>query len=77
MGRSFKAPRANDAEQWEKVQGLYALGFRFWSYGHGQPPALPARLKDVRAFVLENPHHPCRTANRNDELLPLSLVGIV
>src|SRR6476660_1589068 len=32
MGRTFKAPRRNDAEQWAKVQLLYAHGFRFFSY---------------------------------------------
>ncbi|WP_282605297.1 hypothetical protein [Pelagibius sp. Alg239-R121] len=32
MGRSFKAPKANDAEQWEKVKPLWLAGFRFFSY---------------------------------------------
>jgi hypothetical protein len=77
MGRSFKAPATRDQEQWEKVQGLYALGFRFWSYGRGQPPKLPARLKDIPNFVAEHPNHPSRTADRSDELLPSSLVGAV
>jgi hypothetical protein len=77
MGRSFKAPSRVDGEQWDKVQGLYALGFRFWSYGRGQPSKLPARLKDIPAFVAQNPSHPSRTAPRNDALLPESLVGTV
>jgi hypothetical protein len=77
MGRSFKAPPLADREQWEKVQGLYALGFRFWSYGYGQLPVLPARLKDIAEFVASNPKHPSRTADRNDALLPDSLIGIV
>jgi DNA-directed RNA polymerase subunit RPC12/RpoP len=77
MGRSFKAPRANDIEQWEKVQGLYALGFRFWSYGRGQPPALPERLRDLQSFVADNPQHPCRIADRDETLIPLSLVGTI
>lgn len=29
MGRSFKATKHGDREQWKKVQKLYALGFRF------------------------------------------------
>ena len=73
MGRSFKAPRAIDREQWDKVQGLYALGFRFWSYGSGRPPRLPARLKDVPRFVTVHPNHPSRTAARDDTLLPEKL----
>ena len=77
MGRSFKAPSAIDREQWDKVQGLYALGFRFWSYGRGQPPKLPGRLKDIPLFVAAHPNHPSRTAERNELLLLESLIGAV
>jgi hypothetical protein len=68
MGRSFKAPRAPDREQWAKVQALYAAGFRFFSYRSQSCPALPARLSEVEAFIRENPGHPYRVAEPNPSL---------
>jgi DNA-directed RNA polymerase subunit RPC12/RpoP len=46
MGRTFKAPKRSDDEQWRKVQKLYALGFRFHRYS-GDYPSLPERLREV------------------------------
>lgn len=60
MGRSFKAPLSRDREQWAKVQALYEAGFRFSSYRSFDCPPLPARLRDVEAFVRDNPDHPMR-----------------
>jgi len=62
MGRSFRAPKGSDEEQWEKVRRLHAAGFRFFSYRSVDGPSLPSRLSDVAAFVAENPHHPLRVA---------------
>ncbi|KAB8181823.1 hypothetical protein FKV24_011500 [Lysobacter maris] len=62
MGRSFKAPPARNREQWRKVQALYEAGFRFFSYGSFDAPPLPARLRDVEAFIRDNPEHPMRVA---------------
>ncbi|MBN6114094.1 hypothetical protein HDC36_003475 [Xanthomonas sp. JAI131] len=62
MGRSFKAPRAKDTEQWAKVQALYEAGFRFSSYRSTSGPALPDRLAQVPAFLRDNPAHPLRVA---------------
>jgi len=31
MGRSFKAPKKSDIEQWKKVRRLWMAGFRFYS----------------------------------------------
>ncbi len=70
MGRSFRAPRRSDAEQWRKVQLLYALGFRFFGHRHAGERPLPARLRDVDRFVAENPRHPLRVAPVNKALLP-------
>ena len=71
MGRAFKAPASSDAEQWKKVQTLYAHGFRFGGYrrAEGFEP-LPERLRDVEAFIRENPHHPNRVADVDESLLP-------
>ena len=61
MGRSFKAPKRSDTEQWEKVQALWDAGFRFWSYrSHPEAEPLPERLREVEAFVARNPTHPLR-----------------
>ena len=68
MGRAFKAPKRRDDEQWMKVQKLYALGFRFYSYGEDDPP-LPERLREVNNFVLNYPHHELRIAEPNLSLL--------
>ena len=61
MGRSFKAPKRSDTEQWRKVEALWRAGFRFHSY-RSQPEAepLPDRLREVEDFVRRNPNHPFR-----------------
>lgn len=71
MGRAFKAPKRRDDEQWRKVQKLYALGFRFYSYEEDDPPLppLPKRLREVDNFVLNYPHHELRIAKPNLLLL--------
>ena len=61
MGRSFKAPKKSDAEQWEKVRALWSAGFRFWSYrSHPDAEPLPERLREVDDFIRRNPDHPLR-----------------
>jgi hypothetical protein len=70
MGRSFKAPEHDDVEQWQKVQSLYAYGFRFTGSGHHGGERLPARLRDVEAFVLRNSKHGLRIAESDPGLLP-------
>ena len=61
MGRSFRAPKRTDQEQWNKVRLLFAYGFRFFSYrSFPKAPRLPERLRDVRAFLRANPKHPFR-----------------
>jgi hypothetical protein len=73
MGRSFRAPRADNREQWLKVQLLFAYGFGFFGSGfHGGPP-LPGRLREVQAFVGANLAHPLRVAAIDRELLRTSL----
>ena len=70
MGRTFKAPKRGDLEQWLKVQSLYAYGFRFFSY-HNTPdtPPLPERLREVKEFVRANPSHPLRVSEAKPELM--------
>jgi DNA-directed RNA polymerase subunit RPC12/RpoP len=70
MGWSFHAPPKADAEQWTKVQVLYAEGFRFEGSGGRGAESLPARLRDVATFVADNGNHVLRTASRQPELLP-------
>ena len=67
MGRTFRAPKKRDDEQWRKVQRLYAYGFRF--FGTGREPALPERLNEVDQFVVENPDHPLRIGDLDNDLL--------
>jgi DNA-directed RNA polymerase subunit RPC12/RpoP len=69
MGRSFKAPKRRDLEQWKKVQKLYALGFRFHRYGGDYPP-LPEQLREVDRFVQQYPDHELRVAEPDPSLLP-------
>ncbi len=68
MGRAFKAPKLRDDEQWRQVQKLYALGFRFYSYGGDYQP-LPERLREVDNFVLSYPNHELQIAEPNLSLL--------
>jgi hypothetical protein len=70
MGWSFHAPPKRDAEQWSKVQLLYAEGFRFNSSGEFGFQPLPERLRDVKEFVAANPDHPLRSAPPQPELRP-------
>jgi DNA-directed RNA polymerase subunit RPC12/RpoP len=72
MGRSFRAPARSNAEQCEKVQALFAHGFRFYSYRSFECPPLPERLREVERFVRENPSHPLRIARPRPSLLPRS-----
>lgn len=61
MGRSFKAPKQRDREQWQKVAALWNYGFRFRTYGLAPDiEPLPDRLRDVDGFVHRNPRHPDR-----------------
>ena len=61
MGRAFKAPRRGDTDQWRKVEALWRAGFRFLSNAgsYGGAP-YPKELRDVEAFIIDNPMHPFR-----------------
>lgn len=73
MGRTFRAPALSNAEQWSKIQALYAHGFRFFSYrSYPAAPHLPERFREVAAFVAANPAHPFRVAPPNKGLQPTS-----
>jgi len=69
MGRSFRSPARDNREQWQKVQMLYAYGFRFVGYRRGGE-RLPQRLRDVGEFVKRNPKHPLRVAPPDFTFLP-------
>ncbi|MEO1029226.1 MAG: hypothetical protein AAFX02_09255 [Pseudomonadota bacterium] len=57
MGRGFKVPRKSDKEQWEKVRRLWLAGYRFRkNFGRREVP-FPSRLREVDAFIRENPRH--------------------
>jgi len=72
MGRSFKAQKRRDEDQWRKVQALYASGFRFFSYRRfpGCAP-LPETYAEVKDFVKSNPNHPFRVAPSKEALNPM------
>jgi hypothetical protein len=70
MGRSFRAPRRADVDQWTKVQILYAHGFRFASYRRRDCAPLPRSLQDVADFLVANPQHPLKTGPHDRALLP-------
>lgn len=59
LNRKFSSPKQRDAEQWEKVQQLVALGFYFFSVyrttanGKNISVPYPARLSEVPAFAEE------------------------
>jgi len=78
MGRSFRTPAMGNAEQWHKVQSLYAHGFRFFSYrSYPDAPRLPARLKEVASFGSANPSHPLRVAPPNQAPHPTVTPGLM
>ena len=62
MGRYFKTPKRSDLEQWRKVQKLWNAGFRFDA--SRDSPRFPLRLKEVDAFIKQNPYHPLRSGIR-------------
>ncbi|ULU26796.1 hypothetical protein DYST_03744 [Dyella terrae] len=64
MGRSFRAPKRRDVDQWRKVQRLHQADFRFFSYRSVSGPSLPSKLADVESFIAENPAHPMRVTER-------------
>ena len=70
MGRSFRAPRSTQRDQWRKVQTLYAYGFRFFGNGSGDAEPLPRRHQDVAAFVLRNRKHRLRVEPADLTLIP-------
>jgi len=66
MGRSFKAPKISDTEQWQKIEKLWRAGFRFFSYrSYPDAEPLPERLRDVDEFIVRNPDHPFRLRDSN------------
>jgi hypothetical protein len=70
MGRSFRAPKQTNGEQWLKVQTLYALGFRFVGNGNYEGERLPRTLRQVAESVARNPQHRLRLAPIDTSLLP-------
>ena len=70
MGRSFRAPARSQVEQWLKVQLLFALGFRFFSYRTFDCAPLPKKLCEVDRFVQEHPDHPFRIRGVRHDLMP-------
>jgi hypothetical protein len=61
MGRSFRAPKKREDDQWEKVRRLWEAGFRFWSYrSYPEAEAYPDDLRDVDAWIKRNTTHPMR-----------------
>jgi hypothetical protein len=51
--RKFKAPKAADVAQWEKVRFLIQHGFLFHSFGDGRGHNVryPETLKEAKAWV--------------------------
>jgi hypothetical protein len=70
MGRSFRVPSKSDAEQWRKVQALFAYGYRFYSYRTYDCEPLPEGYADVERFVAEHPDHPFRVGEVRHDLMP-------
>lgn len=71
MGWSLTAPKKEDAKQWQKIQLLFASGFRFFGSGlpEGEVP-LPKTLSEARKFVEEQKSHYLRVEKQIPELLP-------
>ncbi len=67
MGKTFRAPRSSQLEQWKVVEALFQAGFRFMS-GRGSHAELPTRLRDVEQFIRENPDHPLKLTKANQAL---------
>ena len=59
MGRSFKAPKKSDKNQWLKVEKLRHAGFMFHTNTY-ESAGYPKRLKEVAAFIRDNPNHKFR-----------------
>ena len=66
MGRSFKAPKKTDKQQWEKVRLLYAAGYRFFGNGSHNGDKLPDKLSDLEQFIKNNKKHPLRVSDPID-----------
>jgi len=60
MGRAFAAPPSRNTAQWRKLEALVQAGFHFGRYRGYVSPTPPARLTDVKRFLLENPNHPLK-----------------
>jgi len=55
MGRTFRVPKKDDLEQWEKVRKLYEAGFYFGSYrSFPEAEPYPDKLKEVDDFIKRN-----------------------
>ena len=66
MGRSFKAPKRTDIEQWTKVERLWRAGFRFpTNTGWREVEAYPERLSEVDEFIAANGDHPFRVKDQS------------
>ena len=51
MGRAFRAPRANDLDEWRCVELLVQAGFRFFSYSSG---GYPSGMRAIQEFIAAN-----------------------
>jgi hypothetical protein len=64
MGKTFRAPRSSQVEQWKVIELLFHAGFRFIS-GRDIHAELPTRLRDVGQFIRENLDCPLRLPKAN------------
>ena len=59
MGRSFEAPKKSNKNQWLKVEKLRRAGFMFHTSSY-ETAGYPKTLKEVDAFIQDNPNHKFR-----------------
>ena len=60
MGKTFRAPKKSDVEEWGVIEELYRNGFRFIGSGFGSSTPLPTKQSDLKQFLKENPVHPLK-----------------
>jgi hypothetical protein len=78
LGRHFKAPRADDDEQWEKVALLVRHGLRFETLHDpetGMQVGYPRTLQEARAFVRKHGTSVSRPQNKRMQLTRSALAN--
>ena len=58
MGKTFRAPKKSNLEEWEVVEELYRNGFRFIGSGFHSGAPLPTKKSELKKFLNENKDHP-------------------